>query len=369
MPRYPVGRRASRSPRSSPLLRCGGRPGQALSSGCWRRERAGTAVRSSSWFSARAGRPTAATWLRVRLPGRPNGSAGWIPRDAVLVHHVHWWIDVSLSLRTVRVFRDGTLVRRFEAVVGAARTPTPVGLFAVYELDAQPDRGGFRRALGPPADRVLGRARQLRRRPGSRRDPRPGRCEPGGPSRHGALARLRPHRQPRCHVARTHGRARNARADSFLTRADERDEAVVDDGQPARRQRGSQDRREQDRDRAARSERRSCVARGGSESRGRWRAVRRSQHDDGGSAHRAGGFEREDQIEPDEHQHGDRDRARVLQVETEDVEREEVARDDTEARGRAGGKREARRGRAGSPRASSARSLGRARGRSPGCRS
>ena len=85
-------------------------------------------------------------WLRVRLPGRPNGSAGWILRDAVLVHHVHWWIDVSLSQRTVRVFRDGTLVRRFEAVVGAARTPTPVGLFAVYELDAQPDRGGF---LGP----------------------------------------------------------------------------------------------------------------------------------------------------------------------------------------------------------------------------
>lgn len=85
-------------------------------------------------------------WLRVRLPGRPNGSAGWIPRDAVLLHHVHWWIDVSLSERTVRVFRDGTLVRRFEAVVGAPGTPTPVGLFAVYELDAQPDRSGF---LGP----------------------------------------------------------------------------------------------------------------------------------------------------------------------------------------------------------------------------
>lgn len=85
-------------------------------------------------------------WLRVRLPGRPNGSAGWIRRDAAVVHHVHWWIDVSLSQRTVRVFRDGRLVRRFEAVVGALRTPTPVGLFAVYELDAQPDRSGF---LGP----------------------------------------------------------------------------------------------------------------------------------------------------------------------------------------------------------------------------
>ena len=82
----------------------------------------------------------------MRLPGRPNGSAGWIPRDAVLVHRVRWWIDVSLSQRVVRVFRDGTLVRRFRAVVGAPQTPTPIGLFAVYELDAQPDRSGF---LGP----------------------------------------------------------------------------------------------------------------------------------------------------------------------------------------------------------------------------
>ncbi len=83
-------------------------------------------------------------WLRVRLPGRPNGSTGWISRDAVLVRHVHWWIDVSLSHRLVRVFRDGALMRRFDAVVGAPRTPTPTGLFAVYEAVEQPDGGaGF----------------------------------------------------------------------------------------------------------------------------------------------------------------------------------------------------------------------------------
>jgi len=85
-------------------------------------------------------------WLRVRLPGRPNGSSGWIPRDAVVVHRVHWRIDVSLSRRVVRVFHDGVLVRRIRAVVGKSATPTPTGLFAVYELDRQPDRGGF---LGP----------------------------------------------------------------------------------------------------------------------------------------------------------------------------------------------------------------------------
>jgi hypothetical protein len=85
-------------------------------------------------------------WLQVRLPGRPNGSVGWISRNAVLVRHVHWWIDVSLSQRLVRVFRDGMLVRRMHAVVGAPRTPTPTGLFAVYEPVEQP--GGGTRFVG-----------------------------------------------------------------------------------------------------------------------------------------------------------------------------------------------------------------------------
>ena len=82
-------------------------------------------------------------WLQVRLPGRPNGSVGWISRDTVLVRHVRWWVDVSLSQRLVRVYRDGALVRRIRAVVGAPETPTPTGLFAVYEPVAQPGGGGF----------------------------------------------------------------------------------------------------------------------------------------------------------------------------------------------------------------------------------
>ena len=80
-------------------------------------------------------------WLRVRLPGRPNGSAGWVSRDNVLVRHVRFWVDVSLSERLVRVFRNGVLRRQFRAVVGAHATPTPTGLFAIYEPVAQPGAG------------------------------------------------------------------------------------------------------------------------------------------------------------------------------------------------------------------------------------
>lgn len=82
----------------------------------------------------------------MRLPGRPNGSTGWVNRDTVIVRHVDWWVDVDLSQRLVRVFRDGVLARSIPAVVGAPATPTPKGLFAVYEAVGQP--GGGDRFVG-----------------------------------------------------------------------------------------------------------------------------------------------------------------------------------------------------------------------------
>lgn len=82
-------------------------------------------------------------WLRVRLPGRPSGSSGWIRRDTVLLRHVPWWVEVSIARRLVSVYRDGVLVRRMAAVVGAPATPTPRGLFSVYERVAQPRPHGF----------------------------------------------------------------------------------------------------------------------------------------------------------------------------------------------------------------------------------
>jgi lipoprotein-anchoring transpeptidase ErfK/SrfK len=85
-------------------------------------------------------------WLKVLLPVRPNGSAGWIPRDKALLGTARYWIDLRLGSRWLTVYRDGRRVRRFRAVVGAPATPTPRGLAAVYERNAQPDRHGF---LGP----------------------------------------------------------------------------------------------------------------------------------------------------------------------------------------------------------------------------
>lgn len=82
-------------------------------------------------------------WLRVLLPIRPNHSAGWIPRDNVVLLHTAYWIRVARRVRRVEVYRGGRRIRSFRAVIGKPARPTPDGLAAIYERDAQPNPAGF----------------------------------------------------------------------------------------------------------------------------------------------------------------------------------------------------------------------------------
>lgn len=77
---------------------------------------------------ARGGR-----WLRVRLPGRPNNSTGWIRKKRTTRASTTWHLVVDLSERTLTAYRRGRVVRRFSSVVGATGTPTPKGRFFVEE--------------------------------------------------------------------------------------------------------------------------------------------------------------------------------------------------------------------------------------------
>jgi lipoprotein-anchoring transpeptidase ErfK/SrfK len=86
------------------------------------------------------------TWLKVALPGRPNGSKGWIREDFVRLSKTPWRVTVDRASHLVTVYRNGRKKRSFKSVVGAPATPTPRGLYAVYEKLAQPDPKGF---LGP----------------------------------------------------------------------------------------------------------------------------------------------------------------------------------------------------------------------------
>lgn len=85
-------------------------------------------------------------WIKVALPQRPNGSVGWVPADYLSIRKIRYRIHISTQKRMVQVYRDGRLVRRFGAVVGAPGTPTPHGLFATNEQIRQPDPTQF---LGP----------------------------------------------------------------------------------------------------------------------------------------------------------------------------------------------------------------------------
>ncbi|MHB8468710.1 MAG: L,D-transpeptidase [Gaiellaceae bacterium] len=72
-------------------------------------------------------------WLRVELPGRPNGHTGWIRRRGTRAAATRWHIVVETAARRVVVYRSGRPLRAFPAIVGKPSTPTPPGEFFVEE--------------------------------------------------------------------------------------------------------------------------------------------------------------------------------------------------------------------------------------------
>lgn len=83
------------------------------------------------------------TWLKVRLPIRPNSTSGWIPRDRVQLAHTRRFIVVDTSQRMLRVYRNGRVIVKHRVVVGKPSTPTPTGLFALWDRAKQADPNGF----------------------------------------------------------------------------------------------------------------------------------------------------------------------------------------------------------------------------------
>lgn len=81
-------------------------------------------------------------WLRILLPIRPNGAAGWVRKGAVTVERVHQRIVVDLSDKTLRSYRDGHLEHDFSVGIGRPETPTAVGTFYVWAQVPQASSSG-----------------------------------------------------------------------------------------------------------------------------------------------------------------------------------------------------------------------------------
>jgi hypothetical protein len=91
-----------------------------------------------------------AGWARVMLPGRPNGSAGWVLTDGMSLFAVEGTLTIDLSDRTLTYRVGDAEVLTSEIGVGSSRNPTPIGLFFVTDTVtmANPDSAWGPHALG-----------------------------------------------------------------------------------------------------------------------------------------------------------------------------------------------------------------------------
>jgi len=81
------------------------------------------------------------TWVELRIPGRPNGRTGWVPREVLAgFHPTSWLLVINRRERRVTAFVDGRM--RFAAPVGVGKrsTPTPPGHFWIRERFKLTDR-------------------------------------------------------------------------------------------------------------------------------------------------------------------------------------------------------------------------------------
>jgi lipoprotein-anchoring transpeptidase ErfK/SrfK len=80
-------------------------------------------------FALSSRRADGRRWYRLSLPGRPNGTRGWVRADLVDVRRVTNRIVVALSSRRIEVrrVRDGRLLLRGVIAIGAPGAETPRG--------------------------------------------------------------------------------------------------------------------------------------------------------------------------------------------------------------------------------------------------
>lgn len=73
-------------------------------------------------------------WVQIRIPKRPNGKVGWVPRDALGPYNVNrFQLVVNRTTLRARLFKRGRVVWSAPVGVGADGTKTPAGRFWVRE--------------------------------------------------------------------------------------------------------------------------------------------------------------------------------------------------------------------------------------------
>jgi len=90
-------------------------------------------------------------WVKLRVPGRPNGRTGWVQRNALgALHLTHLLVVVNRERLRMYFFRGGRQIWSAPVGVGRAGTPTPTGHFWIDErfTIADPGSGYYPYAFG-----------------------------------------------------------------------------------------------------------------------------------------------------------------------------------------------------------------------------
>lgn len=74
------------------------------------------------------------TWLKIRVPMRPNGRVGWVPREALgPLYLVRTRLVIDRRSLRATLFRRGRRIWAAPIGVGRPSTPTPAGRFYIRE--------------------------------------------------------------------------------------------------------------------------------------------------------------------------------------------------------------------------------------------
>ncbi len=82
-----------------------------------------------SWQDSSGG-----TWLKIRVPARPNGQKGWVRESALgPLYHVRTHLVIDRSDLEARLYKRGKQIWSAPIGIGAPSTPTPPGDFWIRE--------------------------------------------------------------------------------------------------------------------------------------------------------------------------------------------------------------------------------------------
>jgi hypothetical protein len=89
-------------------------------------------------------RPPGEVWVKIAVPRRPNGTIGWVPRNALgSLHRVTTWLVIDRTRLRLFFFDGGRRLWQAPVGIGKPDTPTPRGLFWIREEFVLPDQAFY----------------------------------------------------------------------------------------------------------------------------------------------------------------------------------------------------------------------------------